>query len=164
MTLTTVVEECTYDHNDDDDEERKAETQNYVLVSTRKFDSPKHVILSYSLRVTTEECFRQLKGSWKITDFPSPHRSLIEAHVGFTLITYCLFQLFLSKEQHSPRTRQMILTLMRDHVTLQDAHVAYANGHFGIFGTREFYNLIIDLPKEAQYKIKEILNAAPNQF
>lgn len=69
------------------------QTNKFVLCSTRKFDSPHVVVDSYRLRQRTEECFRQLKNAWKISDFPSPCRSLLEAHVGFTLATYSLLQL-----------------------------------------------------------------------
>ncbi len=56
--------------------------QNYgVLVSTKKYSDPKMMVVHYDLRVQTEERFRQFKQDWTITDFPSPHASLIESHV-----------------------------------------------------------------------------------
>lgn len=156
---TTVVEDRCFDS-----EQNRHLTQCYVLVSTRKFNTPTEVIRSYAMRVKTEECFRQLKLAWNLASFPSPHRALIEAHVAFTLLTFCLFQLFLSREQHSDKTKQMILSLMRDHATLKDALLIYANGYFGIFSSKEYFKLITDLPKEAQTKIVEQLDSLPNQF
>ena len=156
---TTVVEDKHFDYD-----EHKLVTNCYVLVCTKKFDSPNQVISHYSMRVKTEDCFKQLKIAWNLTSFPSPHRSLIEAHIGFTLITFCLFQLFLSKEQNSRRLKQMLTTLMRDHVTLKDALLVYANGYFGIFSSKEYFKLITQLPKEAQNKIAAQLDSLPNQF
>ncbi len=55
------------------------------------------MVTHYELRVKTEERFRQLKRSWYIADFPSPHASLVESHVCFTLFTYSLLQLYLRR-------------------------------------------------------------------
>jgi len=67
--------------------------ENYaVLVSTKKYSDSKKMAIHYDLRVKTEERFRQLKRSWYISDFPSPHASLVESHVCFTLMTYSLLQ------------------------------------------------------------------------
>ena len=161
---TTVIEDIHIDDDDDFDDDALA-TRYFVLVSTRKFETPHEVIRSYRWRSKTEECFRQLKLAWDLASFPSPDRSLIEAHINFTLITFCLFQLFLADEKR-PRgqTRRMINSLMRDHITLKDSLVLYANHHFGIFSSKEYLKLITLLPKEAQTKIVNSLDSLPNQF
>jgi hypothetical protein len=156
---TTVIEDKHLDK-----EHEEFVTRYFVLVSTRKFETPHAVIRSYELRVRIEECYRQLKLAWNIAAFPSPERSLVEAHVNFTLITFCLFQLFLSREQNSRDTKRMLSSLLRDHVTLKDALVVYADNHFGIFSSKEYFTLIAKLPKEAQEKIINNLDQLPNQF
>jgi hypothetical protein len=55
------------------------------------------MVTHYDLRAKTEERFRQLKRSWYIAAFPSPHTSLVESHVCFTLFTYSLLQLYLRR-------------------------------------------------------------------
>jgi len=156
---TTVIEDIRLD-----DEHENFVTRYFVLVSTRRFETPHAVIKSYSLRSKTEECFRQLKLAWNLASFPSPDRSLIETHVNFTLITFCLFQLFLSMEQNSRATKRMITSLEREHVTLKDALVIYANGYFGVFGSKEYFQLISDLSEDARRKISANLAKLPNQF
>jgi hypothetical protein len=156
---TTVVEDTQFD-----EEKGRYVTECFVLVSTRKFDSPHEILRSYGLRAKIEECHRQLKLAWNLSAFPSPHRALIEAHINFTLITFCLFELFLTREQQNRVTRRMINSLQREHVTLKDALVVYANGHFGIFSSKEYFQLITSLSQEARQKIATLFDTLPNQF
>ena len=116
------------------------------------------------MRVKIEECHRQLKLAWNLASFSSPHRALIEAHISFTLITFCLFELFLTREQHSRATHRMISSLQREHVTLKDALIVYAGKHFGIFGSKEYFQLINTLSEEARQKIATQLDELPHQF
>jgi hypothetical protein len=155
---TTVVEDIRYDEESDD-----FITRYFVLVSTRKFDTPHEVLRSYGLRTHVEECYRQLKLSWKLAAFPSPHRSLIEAHISFTLLTFCLLQLFLTREHNSRDTKRMLSSLLRDHDTLHDAMVLYAEGSFGIFSDKEYFRLVTGISQEARTKIINYLDALPHQ-
>lgn len=157
--FTTVIESSSYNS-----EKRIEVTNNFVLASTRKFDTPKEVRDNYKLRSAIEEVFRQLKIPWNLAAFPSPDRALIEAHVSFTLITFCLFQIFLTQDQFADQAARMLSSIRREYPSLHDAVVLYAGDHFGIFGNKEYFNLITQLPSEAQTKITNYLNTLPNQF
>ncbi len=85
-----------------------------VLVSTKKYAEPKMMIAHYDLRMQTEECFRQFKHDWYIADFSSPHDSLVESHVCFTLLTYSLLQLYLRRKDLREMTHKMISTLRNE--------------------------------------------------
>jgi len=86
--IHTTVVRCT-----NWDDENNSYVENYwVLASTKIYKKPEYAVERYRLRVQTEERFRQLKHSWYITDFPSPHSALVESHVCFTLFTYSLLQ------------------------------------------------------------------------
>ena len=76
----------------------------FVLASTGAYSNPLIAIERYQLRVQVEERFRQLKHSWYITEFPSPHASLVESHVCFTLFTYSLMQYYLRRNDLQKKT------------------------------------------------------------
>lgn len=109
-----------------------------VLASTKNFASPKEFILHYDLRMQTEERYRQFKHAWYITDFPSPHEALVESHVGFTLLTYSLLQLYLQRKDLQEKTHQLINTLRRDERMGKDAVLVYASQDYGIFDLDDY--------------------------
>jgi len=109
-----------------------------VLVSTKQFANSKEMITYYDLRMQTEERFRQFKHAWYINDFPSPHASLVESHVCFTLLTYSLLQLYLQRKDLREKTKQMMSTLRRDEQLGKDAVLIYVNNDFDIFDLDDY--------------------------
>jgi hypothetical protein len=138
-------------------------TRHFVLCSTKKFDTPHAVVESYALRTQTEECFRTLKNSWSIGEFPSPNRSLLEAHVGFTLLTYSLLQLYLMRKDLQKKTNKHIATLKREEHRLEKTTLVYAASCFAQFKNAEYLKLILNLPQEAREKLTRALDASPHQ-
>lgn len=132
--LHTCVTRYTYWDKD----KEKYEARFSVLASTKNFADPKDFILHYELRMQTEERFRQFKRSWYITDFCSPHESLVESHVCFTLLTYSLLQLYLQRKDLQEKTHQMIDTLRRDERMGKDAVLVYASQNYGIFDLDDY--------------------------
>ena len=118
-------------------------TRKFCLCSTKKFESPHQVISSYKLRTKVEECFRQLKKDWMISRFPSPSRSLLEAHICFTLLTYSLLQLYLMRHDLQKSTNKFLSTLIREEINNKNNILVYANKFFGAISTKE-YSLIIN--------------------
>lgn len=118
--------------------EEKYDTHFSVLASTKNFADPKDFVLHYDLRMQTEERFRQFKHAWHITEFPSPHESLVESHVCFTLLTYSLLQLYLQRKDFQDKTRQMIDTLRRDERVGKDAVLVYAEQNYGVFDLDDY--------------------------
>ena len=126
----------------------------WVLASTKKYQDPGIAIARYRLRVQTEERFRQFKHSWYITDFPSPHRSLIESHVCFTLLTYSLLQLYLRREDLREATHKMIQTLKQQELGGSKAVMAFAKHEYGIFDLDDFVGTVAGLDQEPRAKIQ----------
>lgn len=134
------------------DPKKEIYEENYgVLVSTKKYTDPKMMITHYDLRVQTEERFRQFKRDWYIADFPSPHESLIESHVCFTLLTYSLLQLYLRRKDLQEMTNKMISTLRADERMGKDAVLVYAREKYGIFDLDDYTVRVAglqDIPRE----------------
>lgn len=154
---TTVIE---IEQSNDDGAVEKIK---FALCSTRKFDTPHEVVSSYRLRTRVEECFRQFKNNWHINRFPSPYRSLLEAHVGFTLLTYSLLQLYLLRHDLQDKTNKFLTTLLREELNSKDKIIVYANKHFGCFSVREYTLLINQLPTEVREIFSKNLSNTPNQ-
>ena len=144
---------------------KEIETQvnTFTLCSTRKFDTASQVVDSYRLRTLTEEAFRHFKRGWKISDFPSPDRSLLEAHVGFTLTTYSLLQLYLMRNDLQDKTHKMIQTLKREMHSTDQNLLVYADQFFARFSLKEFFKLTYKLPAEVQDKLAEAMETAIHQ-
>jgi hypothetical protein len=148
VDLYTTVCEATKIVN-----EIETQVNTFVLCSTKKFNTPNQVTDSYSLRTLTEEAFRHFKTSWKINDFPSPDRSLLEAHVGFTLTTYSLLQFYFMRNDLREKTNKMMHALKRETHTSNQNLLIYANRFFARFSLKEFLLLTYNLPKEVQEQL-----------
>lgn len=143
--------------------EGEIQVNTFTLCSTKKFDTPNQVVDSYRLRTLTEEAFRHFKRSWKISDFPSPNRSLLEAHVGFTLTTYSLLQLYLMRNDLKEKTHSMIHSLKREMHTTDQNLLVYADQFFTRFSLKEFLALTYNLPKEVQQRLANAMDTAIHQ-
>lgn len=129
----------------------------FVLCSTKRYSSATKAFERYRLRVKIEERFRQFKHDWYITEFPSPHRSLIESHVCFTLFTYSLLQLYLRKKDMQEKTNRMIDTLKRDESTGKHAAVVYANHQYGIFDLDDYTVRVAGMQEMPRQKLIGIM-------
>lgn len=128
-----------------------------VLVSTKKFSSPRILYERYRLRVLTEERFRQLKCGWHITKFPSTHESLIESHICFTLFTYSLLQLYLRKNDLKEKTSQMMQTLQSDESIGKDSVLVYAKDKYGVYDLDDYTIRVTKMQPEAQQQLAKIM-------
>lgn len=129
-----------------------------VIVSTRNFIDPKDFILHYELRMQTEERFRQFKHGWYITDFPSPHESLVESHVCFTLFTYSLLQLYLQRKDLQENTHKMMSTLRHDERMGKDAVLVYAAENYGIFDLEDYTFRVASLLDSPRQRLMATMN------
>lgn len=111
------------------------------------------------LRMQTEERFRQFKHAWYITDFPSPHESLVESHVCFTLLTYSLLQLYLQRKDLQEKTHQMIDTLRRDERMGKDAVLVYASRDYGIFDLDDYTGRVAGLRDSPRQRLIATMKA-----
>ena len=113
----------------------------------------------YDLRVQTEERSRQLKHAWYITDFPSPHSSLVESHVCFILLTYSLMQLYLRRKDLRDKTQQMISTLRADERLGKDAVLVYARDEYGIFDLDDYTARVAGMQETPRQRLIAIMQA-----
>lgn len=140
-------------------EHKKYDERHAVLVSTKKFSDPKNLVLHYDLRMQTEERFRQFKRSWYITDFPSPHESLVESHVCFTLLTYSLLQLYLQRKDLQKQTHQMIDTLRQDERLGKDAVMVYARQNYGVYDLDDYTARVAGLLESPRQRLIATMEA-----
>jgi hypothetical protein len=129
----------------------------FVLASTKKYIDPGVALLRYRLRTQIEERFKQLKHSWFISDFPSPHKSLIESHVCFTLFTYSLLQLYLRRNDLKDKTRQTVQKLRRSEKIGKDAVLIYAGDEYSTIALDEYVLKTMDLNGDAKQKIRSLM-------
>lgn len=130
-----------------------------VLISTKKYTDPKMMMSHYDLRVQTEERFRQFKHAWYICDFPSPHASLVESHVCFTLLTYSLLQLYLRREDLRDKTNKMISTLRAEERMGKDAVLVYARNKYGVFDLDDYTVRVAGLQDSPRQRLIAIMQA-----
>jgi len=130
----------------------------WVLGSTKDYDDPGVAVARYKLRVQTEERFRQLKHSWYISEFPSPHKSLIESHVCFTLLTYSLLQLYFRRNDLRELTHKMMQTLKSEESTGSKAVVAFAGSEYGIFDLDDTIGTVAGLDEKPRAKLKATMD------
>lgn|SRR3990167_8586812 len=130
-----------------------------VLISTKKFKDPKMMPAHYELRVQTEERFRQFKHAWFIAEFPSPHASLIESHVCFTLLTYSLLQLYLRRKDLQEKTRKMITSLRADESIGKNSVLVYAHNEYGVFDLDDYTVRVAGLQDSPRQRLIAIMQA-----
>ena len=139
---------------------QKGTEVNYgVLVSTKKYHDPKLMLTHYDLRMQTEERYRQFKHSWYITDFPSPHASLIASHVCFTLLTYSLLQLYLRRKDLRDKTHKMMATLRADEQLGKDAVLVYSDDEYGVFDLDDYTFRVAGLQETPRHRLMATMQA-----
>ncbi len=109
----------------------------------------------YELRTQVEERHRQLKQFWNIGDFTSPHRSLIEAHVLFTLLTYTLINLYLTKTHLNDLTNKTITSLRQEELLGKNNVIVYSNKYFAVFDVDEYTEILAFLKEEARQRLQK---------
>ena len=107
----------------------------------------------------TEERFRQFKRNWYITEFPSPHASLLEIHVCFTLLTDSLLQRDLRRKDLREKTGQMLSTLRMDEQLGHDAVVIYSQGKYGVLDLDDYTARVAGMEDSPRARLKRIMLA-----
>lgn len=125
------------------------------LSSTFKPRNAKEAFELYELRTQIEERHRQIKNYWNINKFSSPHESLIEAHVMFTLLTYTLVQLYLSKKHLNDLANKTIASLKSEERMGVNSIIVYSENYFAVFDLGDYTEIVVDLTDEAKYRLKK---------
>ena len=157
--LNVKMHACVSRYTYWDTEKQTTDVRYAVLVSTKKYSELSMMIKHYDCRVQTEERFRQFKKAWYITEFPSPHASLVESHIAFTLLTYSLIQLYLRRKDGRDKTGQFIETLKRDEGMGINAVIVYANHHYGVFDLNDYTYRVMELEGTPRQRLMALMKA-----
>ncbi|MFQ5825489.1 MAG: transposase [bacterium] len=125
------------------------------LASTFKPKNPKEAFELYELRTQVEERHRQIKNYWNLNQFSSPHESLIEAHVMFTILTYTLIQLYLNKKHLNDLANKTISSLKTEEQMGVNSVIVYSGKYFAVFNLDDYTEIIADLKEEARLRLKK---------
>ena len=131
---------------------KTSQIKHFVLATTKDFGSAFKVYQHYRVRTRVEECFRQFKNIWLIHGFSSPHPSLLESHIAFVLLTYSLLNFYLRKTGQADRAQQFVSTLKRQRHELDKRIAAYSGNVFGLFGVKEYLQIVASLDEEQRQK------------
>jgi hypothetical protein len=125
------------------------------LCSTFKPKNAREAFDLYALRTQIEERHRQIKNFWYINKFTSPDKSLIEAHVLFTLLTYSLIQLYLNKNHLNAIANKTIQSLKNEEQMGINSVIVYSGNYFAVFDLDDYTEIIIDLKDEARLRLQK---------
>ncbi|MBU4259274.1 MAG: transposase [Proteobacteria bacterium] len=125
------------------------------LSSTFKPKYPEECFELYDLRTQLEERHSQIKNCWNINKFTSPHESLIEAHVMFTLLTYTLTQLYFNKTHLNELANKTIKSLRSEELLGVNNVIVYSGEYFGVFDLDEYTEIIAFLKDDAMLRLQK---------
>ena len=125
------------------------------LSSTFKPGNPKEAFEAYDLRIQIEERHRQIKNYWHISEFSSPHCSLIEAHVMFTLLTYSFIQLYLSHKHLKTLANKTIDSWQQEERMGLNSVIVYSGQYFAVFDLSEYTEIIAFLKDDARARLQK---------
>lgn len=129
------------------------------LISTKVFEQPHKAFDLYKLRTSIEERHKQLKESWNITKFTSPDFNLDTTHVIFTLLTYTLLQLYLSRKNLRKLANKTIETLKQEEKFGNNAVIVYAKNCFATFSVKEYTKILLALEGKPKIRLKNWVEA-----
>jgi len=124
------------------------------LSSTFKPKNAREAFDLYALRTQIEERHRQIKNFWLINKFTSPYKSLVEAHVLFTLLTYSLIQLYLNKNYLNAIANKTIKSLKDEEQMGMNNVIVYSGNYFAVFDLDDYTEIITDLNNEARLRLQ----------
>ncbi len=125
------------------------------LSSTFKPKNAREAFDLYTLRTQIEEHHRQIKNFWYINKFTSPYKSLVEAHVLFTLLTYSLIQLYLNKNHLNAIANKTIQSLKGEEQMGTNNVIVYSGNYFAVFDLDDYTEVIIDLNDKARLRLQK---------
>jgi len=128
-------------------------THYWGLVSTFKPKHPKEIFEYYALRTQIEEVNRQIKCYWHISLWRSPNRSLVEAHVLFTLLTYSLVQMHLSNIHCQQLANKTIETLKNGQQGGKESVIVYHGGNYTVLDLTEYTGIVIQLDNPSKERM-----------
>ena len=123
------------------------------LCTTFKPKNAQEAFDLYHKRSKVEEVNKQIKNNWFINKFSSPHESLIEAHVLFTLLTYSLIQLYLMKKYLVDLANKTINSLRAEEKLGKDCVIVYYDKSFAVLDLDYYTKIVACLEETAKQRL-----------
>jgi hypothetical protein len=145
---------------------KKKCTDHIVLVTTDlKLNAP-WMVRHYEERPEIEQDYEQMKsGGWQLQKLSSTRYSEIVFYVLTVVLSYSLYQLFANTKRgarFADKTRQ---ALAFEQLRTQRTHViVYAGGHFELFETLRFVQMVLQLSPPVQERLRTWLVEHLNQI
>jgi Transposase DDE domain len=135
---------------------KKKRIDHIVLVPTELELSASWIVRHYEERPEIEQDYEQMKsGGWQLQKLSSTRYSEIVFYVLTVVLSYSLSHLFANTQagrRFADKTRQAIafeqLRTQRTHI------IVYAGGHFEIFETLRFVQMVLQLAPPVQEKLR----------
>ena len=135
---------------------KKKRTDHIVLVTTDlELDAP-WIVRHYEERPEIEQDYEQMKsGGWQLKKLSSTRYSEIVFYVLTVVLSYSLYHLFANTQRgarFADKTRQ---ALAFEQLRTQRTHIiVYAGGHFEIFETLRFVQMVLQLSPPVQERLR----------
>ena len=144
---------------------KKKRNDHIVLVTTDVKLSASWMVRHYEERPEIEQDYQQMKsGGWQLKKLSSTRYSEIVWYVLTVVLSYSLYHLFANTQagaRFADKTRQALafeqLRTRRTHI------IVYAGGHFEIFETLSFVQMVLQLSPPVQERLRTWLTEHLNQ-
>jgi hypothetical protein len=135
---------------------KKKRLDHIVLVTTDLERSAAWIVRHYEERPEIEQDYEQMKsGGWQLQKLSSTRYSEIVFYVLTVVLSYSLYHLFANTQagrRFADKTRQ---ALAFEQLRTQRTHIiVYAGGHFEIFETLRFVQMILQLAPPVQETLR----------
>jgi hypothetical protein len=145
---------------------RKKCTDHIVLVTTDLKLNASWIVRHYEERPEIEQDYEQMKsGGWQLKKLSSTRYSEIVFYVLTVVLSYSLYHLFANTQRgvrFADKTRQ---ALAFEQLRTQRTHIiVYAGGHFEIFETLHFVQMVLQLSPPVQERLRTWLVEHLNQI
>jgi hypothetical protein len=145
---------------------KKKRTDHIILVTTDLSLSAPWIVRHYEERPEIEQDYEQMKsGGWQLQKLSSTRYSEIVFYVLTVVLSYSLYHLFVNTQagtRFADKTRQ---ALAFEQLRTQRTHIiVYAGGHFEIFETLHFVQMVLQLSSPVQEHLRTWLSEHLNQI
>ncbi len=114
-----------------------------VFATTNTNVSAREIVLTYELRATIEEDFRQLKDFWKLEDFKTTKYNVIAFHIICVLLGYLFYILYVTGEDGSDYFGKSFPVALKNNKCYrgknQNYFVLYGGCYFCCMSFKEFF-------------------------
>jgi hypothetical protein len=145
---------------------KKKCTDHIVLVTTDLQLNASWIVRHYEERPEIEQDYEQMKsGGWQLKKLSSTRYSEIVFYVLTVVLSYSLSHLFANTQRGMRFADQTRQALAFEQLRTQHTHIiVYAGGHFEIFETLHFVQMVLQLSPPVQERLRSWLIEHLNQI